>query len=233
MEPSQSDVLQRILPSAVQVVVEQQEGRRVRTGSGVVIASHQSAIGPECLVLTSGHTIEGLEGQREIHVVLGQHRGEAVRARATVAVVRVTNDLDMALLRIRSSSCTPAPPAEPPILGEPVWVVGFPMGQAMTLASGIVSQIRLPGSAGPGAGSRLKVDAPVSYGSSGGGVYAMRGGGLLGIVEGYSTARLSSQGVTPAWFIDVPVPGHTLVTPLPDIQKFLESTGQGDLLAGR
>ena len=37
-EPSREEVLQRILPSAVQVIVEQQEGRRVRTGSGVVLA---------------------------------------------------------------------------------------------------------------------------------------------------------------------------------------------------
>src|SRR6266542_2569367 len=41
--PSREDVLQRILPSAVQIVLEQQEGRRIRTGSGVVIASRPAS----------------------------------------------------------------------------------------------------------------------------------------------------------------------------------------------
>ena len=58
------------------------------------------------------------------------------------------------------------------------------------------------------------VDASVSYGSSGGGVYQARGGALIGIVQGYSTARVTSQGADPPWYIDVPVPGQTFVTPL-------------------
>jgi len=70
----------------------------------------------------------------------------------------------------------------------------------------------------------------VSYGVSGGGVFDARTGRLIGLVEGFSTARLMAQGPTPAWYIDVPVPGQTLVTPLADIRRFLDEFEQADLL---
>jgi hypothetical protein len=76
------------------------------------------------------------------------------------------------------------------------------------------------------------VDASVSYGSSGGGVYDAGSGGLIGLVEGYRTARVTSQGSESPWYIDVPMPGHTLVTPLEDIKRFLADTGHGDLIEG-
>src|SRR5262245_20061309 len=42
--------LERVLPSSVQVVLEQQEGRRFRSGSGVVIAARSAAEGPDCFI---------------------------------------------------------------------------------------------------------------------------------------------------------------------------------------
>ncbi|PYO30120.1 MAG: hypothetical protein DMD86_13805 [Candidatus Rokuibacteriota bacterium] len=74
------------------------------------------------------------------------------------------------------------------------------------------------------------VDASVSYGSSGGGVYEARGGTLIGVVEGYSTARVSPPGANPPWYIDVPVPGQTFVTPLTDVRRFLAEAGYADLI---
>jgi hypothetical protein len=52
----------------------------------------------------------------------------------------------------------------------------------------------------------------VNYGVSGGGVFDAQTGGLIGVVGGFATARLTAQGATPAWYIDVPVPGQTHVT---------------------
>lgn len=72
----------------------------------------------------------------------------------------------------------------------------------------------------------------VQVGSSGGGVYEARSGGLIGLVEGYRTARVTSQGSESPWYIDVPMPGHTLVTPLANIQRFLADTGHADLIEG-
>ena len=230
-EPSQADTLRHILPSAAQIIVQQPDGRRVRTGSGVVLASGSGGEdAPQCFVLTSAHTVADVGAERELFVVLGQPPDAPTKLKATVAAARATNAQDIALLRVRSNRCTPAQLGEPPMLGDPVWVVSFPMGRPMTLASGVVSQVGVVGIAEPEMASRLMVDAPVSYGSSGGGVYAARGGGLIGIIEGYSTARLSAQGVTPSWFIDVPIPGHTLVTPLSDIRQFLTESGRDQLL---
>jgi hypothetical protein len=74
------------------------------------------------------------------------------------------------------------------------------------------------------------VDASVSYGSSEGGVYQARGGALIGIVQGYSTARVTSQGADLPWYIDVHMPGQTFVTPLPDVRLFLVDAGYVDLI---
>ncbi len=186
-EPSREAVLQRILPSAVQIVIEQREGRRVRTASGVVLASRTTNQRPTCFVLTAGHAVSGIVGEKAVYVVFGRHRGDGTRAQATVVVYRDTANLDLALLRVESDDCMPARAAGSPMLGESVWVVGFPWGRHMTLASGIVSQINADQSSDRETASQLMVDASVSYGSSGGGVYAARGGALIGVAR--ATAR--------------------------------------------
>ena len=228
-ELTRDEVLQQILPSAVQIVVEQREGRRVRTASGVVITSPTS-LRRDCYILTAGHAVSGIAGEKEIYVTFGRYRGEAKRAQASVVVYRDNAELDLALLRVESDQCRPARPAGPAILGEPVWVIGFPWGRHMTLASGIVSQINADDGPDRETASQLMVDASVSYGTSGGGVYEARRGELIGVVKGYSTARVSAQGVDPPWYIDVPVPGQTYVTPLTDVKRFLADSGYADLI---
>lgn len=76
------------------------------------------------------------------------------------------------------------------------------------------------------------IDALVGYGSRGSGVFAAGSGRLLGIVEGYGTSRVAAQGGAPGWYVDVPMPGHTLVTPMDEIRRFLRETGHGELLDG-
>ncbi len=229
-EPTREDVLKRILPSAVQIVVEQREGRRIKSGSGVAIASRRTPEGPSCFVLTTGHTFSGLAGKTEIFAVFGRHAGEGRRARALLVASRDDDVTDLALLRVEVDGCDPAPLAPTPTLGKPIWVVGFPLGRHIMLSSGVVSQIALDGPSDPGGAARLIVDAPVNYGVSGAGVFDVRTGGLIGVVEGFSTARVATQGLTPPWYIDVPVPGQTLVTPLSDIRRFLGEVAQGGLL---
>jgi S1-C subfamily serine protease len=228
-EPSREDVLKKILPSAVQIVVEQHEGRRIKSGSGVAIAARRTAEGPSCFVLTTGHTFSGLAGRTEIFAVFGRHAGEGRKARALLVASRDDNVADLALLRAEVDGCAPAPPAPAPALGKPIWVVGFPLGRHIMLSSGIVSQIALDSPSDPSGVARLIVDAPVNYGVSGAGVFDVRTGGLIGVVEGFSTARVMSEGQTPPWYIDVPVPGQTLVTPLADIRRFLGEVEQQGL----
>ena len=225
--PTREEVLQKILPSAVQVVVEQREGRRIKSGSGVAIALRRTAEGPACFVLTSGHTFSGLAGKTEIYAVFGRHLGAGRKVHALL--VNARNDaIDLALLRAETDECPTARPGAAPALGASIWVVGFPLGRHIMLSSGVVGQV-VVGEAGDSAG-RLVVDAPVTYGVSGGGVYDARTGGLLGLVEGFSTARLTAQGSSPGWYVDVPVPGQTFVTPLDDVRQFLADIERADLL---
>jgi hypothetical protein len=134
VEPSREDVLKKILPSAVQIVVEQHEGRRIKSGSGVAIAGRRTAEGSSCFVLTTGHTFSGLAGRTEIFAVFGRHAGEGHKA------------------------------------------------------CGIVSQIAVDSLSDPSGAARLIVDAPLNYGVSGAGVFDVHTLGLIGVVEGFSTA---------------------------------------------
>jgi len=230
-EPSREEVLQRILPSGVQIVIEQKEGRRVRSSSGVAIAAQPAGDHTACYIVTAGHTVSGLVGETQAYVVFDAHRGEPVKTPASVIAYRDNADIDLALLKAESDHCVPARTGGAGLLGEPVWVVGFPWGKHMTLTRGIVSQVTLDGDRRDReSAARLMVDAQVSYGSSGGGVFEARDGTLIGIVEGYSTARVTSQGANPPWYIEVPVPGQTFVTPVADLRRFLSHTSYAGLV---
>ena len=226
-EPSREQVLAHILPSSVQIIIER-DGYRFRSGSGVVIAGRPSALGAECFVLTSGHTLSHRSNQDQVFVLFGRHHGAGIRAPATVLAHRDTEDMDLALLRAQTNECSPAEFGQPPWLGAPIWVVAYPWGRNMTLAGGIVSQVNVDQPGDRETQPRLIVDASVSYGASGGGVYDERTGRLVGLVEGYRTARVSFNG--DAQHIDVPVPGETFVVPLADIRRFLMEAGQRNLL---
>lgn len=227
-EATREAVLQRILPSSVQIVVEHLEGPRVRTGSGVAIAVASDGA-PACFVLTAGHAVSGPMERRQVFVIFGRDRGRYEKVRASVVAHRDSADVDLAVLRTERAQCEPAAGGSPPTLGTPVWVVGFPWGKSMTLASGVVSQVDSVRPQDEEEGARLMVDASVSYGISGGPVFDARSGRLIGIVEGYNTARVTPQGATGGWYIDVPVPGQTFVTPLSNIRRFLSDAGLGSL----
>jgi S1-C subfamily serine protease len=228
--PSRERVIQRILPASVQVVLEE-GGRRVRSGSGVVIATRPAPERSECLVLTAGHTLTGLTAAQEVSVLLDRHRGQGTRARATVLAQRETDELDLGLLRIEADSCLAARLGIRPDLGDAVWVVAFPWGRNMTLTGGHVSQVDFEGPALGDGAPRLMVDASVSYGASGGGVFEAATGRLIGLVEGYRTARVSFKGESALRYIDVPVPGETYVTSLDAIRRFLTDAGYAAVVA--
>jgi serine protease Do len=227
--PSRQQVLQRILPATVQISLEQ-DGRRFRSGSGVVIAGRASDAGTECFVLTSGHTLAGLADPQQIFVLLDRHHGKKTKVRARVLARQDTKDLDFALLQADAPQCVAADLGRAPALGDAIWVVAFPWGREMTLVGGIVSQINVEPSVEGEPGPRLMVDASVSYGASGGGVFDATTGRLVGLVEGYHTARVAFKNDATGRYIDVPVPGETYVAPLADIRRFLIEAGHAGLL---
>jgi S1-C subfamily serine protease len=230
MPPTREHTLMQVLPSAAQILIEQ-GGRRVRSASGVVLAVRSSPQGTDCYVLTSGHTLARGTGEEAVSVFLGRHDGPGVKARATVLARRDTPDLDLGLLRVSGGPCTPTQLGEPPLLGQEIWVVAFPWGRHLTLVSGIVSQLNRPGPTDPAEPApQLMVDASVSYGSSGGGVYEVRRGRLIGLVDSYRTARVALPGEKASSYIEVPSPGETTVTSLSDIRRFLVEVGYANLL---
>ena len=228
------DVIQHVLESSVQVVLER-NGDRFRTGSGVVIVSTPDATGSECLVLSSGHTFAGVKAgdENETYVLLDRHHGIATKVRAHLVARKESAQVDLALLRVRAPRCLPAPLGRPPALGDRIWIVGFPWGRQIRLISGIVSEVNLDDQGNLLAGASLVVDASVAYGMSGGGVFEAVAGRLVGLIEGYGTARVPFGQKPTLQYIDVPVPGETYVTSLATIESFLRDSGQVNISAIR
>jgi hypothetical protein len=218
--PTRDEVLLQIFRSSVQVVL-QREGAVIRSGSGVMIAAEPGPLGADCLVVTSGHTLSRRAPTDEVYVLLGR-QAAAVKARAEVIALQDDAAVDLALLKIRTEACFAARPGPFPALADSIWVVAFPLGGNMTLAGGIVSQLT---PAEPPIRARFTVDASVTYGASGAGVFEARSGRLLGLVEGFGTARVSFGGDASASYIDVPMPGMTYVTPVERVHEFLRVVG--------
>jgi hypothetical protein len=228
--PSEREILKRILGSSVQVVLEW-NGDRFRTGSGVIIGVRPDGVSTDCLVLTSAHTFHAVGPASETYVLLDRHQGPGRRGRAQVLAVREADEVDLALLEAPVPGCGATALGRPPALGDRIWIVGFPWGRQLRLIGGIVSQIALDDHGRREAGSTLMVDASVAYGMSGGGVFDALSGRLVGVVQGYGTARVPLGEKPALQYIDVPVPGETYVTSLETIERFLRDAGHPDLAA--
>src|SRR5262249_17646309 len=231
---SDKEVIDHVLESSVQLVLER-NGDRFRAGSGVVILATADGTGSECLVLSSGHTFAGMNqgDENETYVLLDRRHGAATKARAELIARRESAHVDLALLRARAPGCTSAPLGKPPALGDRIWIVGFPWGRQIRLIGGMVSEVNLDEKGNLLAGASMVVDASVAYGMSGGGVFDATSGRLVGLIEGYGTARVPFGQKPTLQYIDVPVPGETYVTSLATIEGFLRDSGQVNLSALR
>ena len=214
---SDRDVLPRILKSIVQLRAEL-DGDDRRSGSGVVIASDPQS--SRCWIITTRHLVEPPKPRR-LSARVPDHGGSL-----SAEVVKISDELDLAILSVQGV----APPAvtlrEITGLGQDVWVVGFPWGRRLTVVRGVVSQLGGDGDEMRLEGPARMVDASVSYGASGGGVFEVSTGLLVGIVEGYRTARVALPHA-PESVIHVPVPGETTVVASAGIRRFLSSAGLG------
>ena len=220
-----SQVVQRALRQSVRVEV-MAGGKIARAASGVVVATE----GSTSYVLTNAHVVErkGLPGGAIFEVVVERPKLHRLRARI-VAEGHVPED-DLALLEVEGEKLSAAPLAseEQVDVGDDVVVIGAPYGRALSVSSGIVSQLELDDG---GAHQRgMKTDAPIGYGASGGGVFVMPSGRLVGLVEGYRTAKVNFGGIANDDFsFDVPMPGETFLVPATQIRSFLMRAGIGKL----
>ena len=220
-----SRVVQKALRQSVRVEV-QVGGKVVRAASGVVVGADQG----HSYVLTNQHVIqrEGLRGAASFLVVI--ERPKFHRVEAQVVAEGEVPDEDLALLTIAEELTPVSLAAEDDVqVGDDVVVVGAPYGRSLSVSSGIVSQLEQD-DVDARIQRSMKTDAPIGYGASGGGVFEVPSGRLVGLVEGYRTAKVAFGGISKDDFsFDVPMPGETFLSPPAKIRSFLVRSGIGRL----
>lgn len=221
-----SKVVQRALRESVRVEVIV-GGKTVRAASGVVVATE----GKTSYVLTNAHVIQrqGLSGPTTFDVVV--ERPRLHRLRAHVVSEGKLPDEDLALLSVEGEGLQAAPIASEGEVdvGDDVVVIGAPYGRSLSASSGIVSQLETD-EQDVRVQRSMKTDAPIGYGASGGGVFEVPSGRLVGLVEGYRTAKVNFGGLANDDFsFDVPMPGETFLAPPTKIRSFILRSGLGKL----
>ncbi len=215
--------LAQMVSTSTQIFVERPGGVR-RSGSGVILATDLAQGGTA--ILTAAHLLEPVVEQSVV-VVAGRQRG-----RIPAQIIAIDGDRDLALLTARLSGVTQIDLAARATLTDDILIVAYPWGRQRTVVRGAVSQIAPPAVAADPlaiAGPVGLVDATVSYGMSGGGVYNEQSGQLVGLVRGYRTANLSLSSDEPP--LKLPIAGETTIISTRDIVCFLLDFGYEGLIA--
>ena len=182
-----AQVSEMVSPSVVVITTEQvvysqwswygQSQVESGAGSGVVISS-------DGYILTCAHVVSGASN---ITVTIGDTDYPAT-------VVGEDDTSDVAVLKIDATDLTPATVGSSDSLavGESVLAVGNPLGElGGTVTSGIVSalnrSVTIQGTSSTNTMSLIQMDASVSPGNSGGGLFNMNGE-LIGLVNAKSSS---------------------------------------------
>ncbi len=161
-----AEIARDALPAVVEIITYRSGGEKLGGGSGFVVA-------PEGLVLTSHHVLEGAV-RAEVVLQTGEvydvvHVAGA-DARRDLVVLRVGG---YGLPTVRLGDSRRISP------GDPVVVIGSPLGLTNTVTHGLISAKR------DFEGRRLlQISAPISSGSSGGPVFDERGR-VVGVLAGF------------------------------------------------
>jgi len=223
-----SSTVQKVFPSAVRLHIAA-AGEVVRSASGVAFARD----GDLTYVLTNAHVVEPSRSWKEPVELRVLVSGVKEPFPARVVARGHAPESDIAVVEVRGANVpvTALAADEALELGEDLVVIGAPFGKGLSVAAGIVSQVEYDfgeGAAAARVPKSLKTDAAIGYGSSGGGVFDVPGGRLVGLVEGYRTARVAF-GKDEGYAFDVPMPGETFVAPAAKIRRFLAERGLGKL----
>lgn len=213
-----AEVIRRILASTVQLRSER-EGGMHRVASGVIAAVDGE--GRRAWIVTVRHF---LTPSRPQQVSVQFHGGTAPVPAIVFALSAEDLDLDLAILEVEAAGGSPVRMREVAGLGDEVLIAAFPWGHRLTLVGGIVSQIASRDGVALVSGAARMVDAPVSYGSSGGGVFDARTGELVGIVETYRTTKIAIPELKDRT-LEMPVPGETMIVPASVILHFARDFG--------
>ena len=182
-----SQVSEMVSPSVVVITTEQvvysqwswygQNQVESGAGSGVIISS-------DGYILTCAHVVSGAS---QITVTIGD-------TDYTATVVGEDDTSDVAVLKIDATGLTPATVGDSDSLsvGDSVLAVGNPLGElGGTVTCGIVSalnrSVTIQGTSSTNTMSLIQMDASVSPGNSGGGLFNMNGE-LIGLVNAKSSS---------------------------------------------
>lgn len=174
------ELFRQVSPSVWQVGTLDGQGKPIATGSAVVIA-------PQTLV-TNCHVLKGAA-----RVVVRQH---ATTHAARLLHADTERDLcQLTAASLQAPAVTIAP--ETAHIGQRIYTIGAPRGLELTLSDGLVSGLREEGDDG----GLIQISAPISPGSSGGGLFDEEGR-LLGITSmGYAGVAQNLNFARPASLI--------------------------------
>ncbi|MDA8419419.1 MAG: tetratricopeptide repeat-containing serine protease family protein [Desulfobacteraceae bacterium] len=178
-----SEVFEAVSPSIVVVKTYDPKGKAMLLGSGVVLA--------DGLIVTNCHVIKNAAAMKVEY-----------RNKEYPATPRQTDwDRDVCTLTVDGLHAPPAVLGATNLLkvGQPVYAVGAPKGLELTLSDGIISSLRpVPG------GQYLQITAPISPGSSGGGLFDNEGR-LIGLPTFYLTEGQQLNFAVPVeWINELP-----------------------------
>ncbi len=165
---------------SVVLVLNQGERGLQATGSGVVV-------GPQRIV-TNCHV---LRRAKQVEVKLGN-----ARYGTQLLYPDVERDLCMLEVKDLAAPALDIAPLTGVRVGQKVYAVGAPRGLELTLSDGLVSSIRTV----KGNDQLIQTSAPISHGSSGGGLFD-EGGRLVGITSGVIEAGQNLNFAVPAEYI--------------------------------
>ncbi len=219
-----AETVQKVFPSAVRIQLSG-GGEVLRSASGIAFAQADD----RTYVLTNAHVVEpGKSWPERVELRVLPSDGSAPAAGTVIARGRVP-EADLAVIEVAARlPVTTLASDDELALGDDLVVIGAPFGRGLSVAAGIVSQVEYElseNAAAPRAAKALKTDAAIGYGSSGGGVFDVPGGRLIGLVEGYRTARVAFGKDADQYAFDVPMPGETFVAPAAKIRRFLAEKG--------
>jgi S1-C subfamily serine protease len=150
----------------------------VSTGSGVLI-------GPEGLVLTCAHVLDG--PTLELDFPTGPYKG-----RRSGSIVFVNRTRDVALVRaddLRNERWAGVRLDEAPRQGEQIVAIGNPtLGGGSTNIGGISAGIVSSPSVERFAGTYLSADITIASGSSGGPLFSLSDGAVIGVIQSVATS---------------------------------------------
>lgn len=140
-------------------------------GSGVVIEH-----GARTFILTNKHVVDPAERYKEITVITSE--GKEYHP---VAVRYGPKEMDFAILEVEEQIGVPVRIAENYRQGEDVVALGSPRGIQGSVSKGIISNLGFDETKGGYDYQTIQTDAAINTGNSGGGLFMVRTGELIGI----------------------------------------------------